>query len=379
MRALANLSPYVAGIQLAITMSGIGLGWLGEQTLSHILEPVLQGIGLHFVSGVLAFLVMTFLVVVIGELIPKYLSLRSPDRMLLKVIIPLNAFLLVIRPLTIILEIAGYWILRPFGINIRRQERNAIAKEELALIVKESSSAGEFEMGHARMVTKTLLLADLQADDIMIPRVDVVSVDADTPRADLAKLLAKQSHTRVVVCEDGDLDEIVGILHLQDALRLISGSGKTARDVMRPAVFVPPNLSLERLVDMMREEKAQMLVVRDEHGGTAGILTLEDIVEEIFGELDDQVEHAQPRISTSPDGRIIMRGDVRTDELADYMRLDENPLEREAVSTIILTGLDRVPKIGDSIETPLGILRVVNMSRRRITRVALTPAAASNS
>jgi CBS domain containing-hemolysin-like protein len=114
------------------------------------------------------------------------------------------------------------------------------------------------------------------------------------------------------------------------------------------------------------------LIIRDEHGGTAGILTLEDIVEEIFGELDDQVEHAQPRIQQWTDGRIVMRGDVRTDELAEFLRLDENPLPREPVSTIILDEIERVPKIGDSVDTPIGLLRVVNMSRNRITRVSLT-------
>ncbi|MGI8924473.1 MAG: hemolysin family protein [Fimbriimonadales bacterium] len=373
LRALANVNPYIAGIQLAITMSGIGLGWLGEQALARMLEPFFDGLGLHFISGAIAFLIVTFLLVVLGELIPKYLVLRTADKMLVRLILPLNAILFVLRPMTLLLETAGYWALRPFGINIRNQERQAIAKEELAMIIQESHSAGEFDRGHARMVTKALRLADLQADDVMIPRVDVVAVDANLSTEELAQQLARQSHTRVVVAEGGDLDEIVGILHLQDAVRLLAGRAKDLKSIVRPAVFVPPNLSLERLVDRMQQEKTQMLIIRDEHGGTAGLLTLEDIVEEIFGELDDQVEHAQPRIITWDDGRVIMRGDVRTDELADYMHLDENPLEREAVSTIIMSALDRVPRIGDSIDSALGVFRVVNMSRQRITRVALTP------
>jgi CBS domain containing-hemolysin-like protein len=223
------------------------------------------------------------------------------------------------------------------------------------------------------MVTKAIRFTDLRAGDVTIPRVDIVSIDADTPASEIGARLAVQSHTRVIVVEGGDLDEIVGILHLQDAIKLLTGKADNLRAVLRPPIFVPPNLSLEKLIERMQVEKTQMLIIRDEHGGTAGLLTLEDIVEEIFGELDDQVESAQPRIFTWSDGRIIMRGDVRTDELAEYLGMESNPLSRETVSTIILEELERVPKIGDSIDTPIGTLRVVNMSRQRITRVALSP------
>ena len=370
--ALGHINRYIAGIQLAITMAGIGLGWVGEQSLSAILRPFFDGIGLHFMSTAIAFLLVTFLLVVLGELVPKYVTINSPEKSLVRLILPLNFFLLILRPLTAMLEFAGHWALRPFGIDTRRDQRQAMAKDELAMIIQESSSAGEFDESHAKVITKALNFADLQADDVMIPRVDIVSVDADTPADALLSRIASQSHTRLVVVEDGDLDEIVGILHLQDFARLMAGRVPDLRAAVRPPVFVPPNLSLEKLIERMQAEKTQMLIIRDEHGGTAGLLTIEDIIEEIFGELDDQVEHAQPRIQTWVDGRIVMRGDVRTDELAEYLGMDENPLPREPVSTIIVDEIERTPKIGDSIQTALGLLRVVNMSRNRITRVSLT-------
>jgi CBS domain containing-hemolysin-like protein len=370
--ALGNINKYIAGIQLAITMAGIGLGWVGEQSLSEMLRPFFDGVGLHFMSTAIAFLLVTFLLVVLGELVPKYVTINSPERMLVRVILPLNFVLLILRPLTAMLEFAGHWALRPFGIDTRREQRSALAKDELALIIQESRSAGEFDESHAKVITKALNFTDLHADDVMIPRVDIVSVNVDSDREELLTRLSSQTHTRVVVVEDGDLDEVVGILHLQDFVRLIAGRVPDLRSAVRPPVFVPQNLSLERLIERMQEEKTQMLIIRDEHGGTAGLLTIEDIVEEIFGELDDQVEHAQPRIHTWVDGRIVMRGDVRTDELAEYLGLDENPLPREVVSTIIVDEIERTPKIGDSIETGLGLMRVVNMSRNRITRVSLT-------
>ena len=370
--ALTQINKYIAGIQLGITMAGIGLGWVGEQSLSVMLEPFFDGIGLHFMSTAIAFLLVTFLLVVLGELVPKYLTLKTPERMLVRLILPLNFFLVILRPLTAMLEFAGHWALRPLGVDTRRDERSAIAKDELALIIQESRTAGEFDESHAKLITKALNFTDLQADDVMIPRVDIVAVDVDLERDALLAKVAAQSHTRLLVVEDNDLDEVVGILHLQDFVRLLAGRVADLRAAVRPPVFVPPNLSLERLIERMQEEKTQLLIIRDEHGGTAGILTLEDIVEEIFGELDDQVEHAQPRIQTWIDGRIVMRGDVRTDELAEYLGLEENPLPREPVSTIILDEIERTPKIGDSIDTDLGLLRVVNMSRNRITRISLT-------
>ena len=372
--ALSNLPYYVAGIQLAITMSGIGLGWISESTIASFLEPLFEGIGVHVLATAMAFLLVTFFMVVLGELVPKYLTLRAADRTALAIILPLNAALFLLRPFTLLLETAGYLVLRPFGVNIRRQQRPVVAKEEIAALIRESRSAGVFDETHARMVTKALNLVELQADDVMIPRVDIAAVDVNLSKNELLSVLVKQPHTRLVAVVDGDIDEVAGVLHIQDVFRLLNGEAEDIRAILRPAVFVPPNLSLENLIEMMRKEKTQILIVRDEHGGTEGLLTLEDIVEEVFGELDDQVEHAQPPIERRVDGRVTMRGDVRTDELVEFLGLDDNPLEREPISTIILTLLGRTPRLGDVVETPLGRLQVDNMARQRITRVSLIPA-----
>ncbi|KAA0228509.1 MAG: hypothetical protein AKCLJLPJ_00643 [Fimbriimonadales bacterium] len=373
-KATENMSRYVAGVQLAITMAGIGLGWTAESTIANALEPMLSGLGLHVVAGILAFLIVTFLLVVLGELVPKYVTLRDAERSAVFVIYPLNVLLAVLRPFSWLLEGAGALVVRAFGIDTRKIDKPVIAREELADILKESTDAGTFGESHAKLLAKTLALTDLQADDVMIPRVDISFVEADISAEEALQVMAKQTHTRLVVVEDGDLDEIVGILHVQDALKVFAGLAPSIRSVVRPAVFVPPNLSLERLVERMQAEKTQLLVIRDEHGGTEGLLTLEDIVEEMFGELDDQVEHAQPRIGRRPDGRVVMRGDVRTDELCEFLGLDECPLEREAVATIIVESLKRIPRPGDSVDTAIGRLRVENMARQRITRVALIEA-----
>jgi CBS domain containing-hemolysin-like protein len=371
--ALDKMPAYIAGIQLAITMAGIGLGAIGESFLAQKLTPFFDGVGLHVIATAIAFLSVTFALVVLGELVPKYLIIRNADRALLILIFPLKATLVILRPLTFLLEFAGFLVLRPFGIDIRKHKREFIAREEYAALVRESQSAGEFAETHARMVTKALRLADLQADDVMIPRVDVSWIDVNANVDQAADAICKQSHTRLLAVEGVDLDEVVGILYIQDAVKFVTGRASSLRSVIRPAVFIPPNVSLERIIDIMREKATQMIVVRDEHGGTSGILTLEDIVEEVFGELDDQIERAQPRIELRSDGRIVMRGDVRTDELVDFLGIEDNPLERETIATIIVDALERTPKLGDSIDTVLGTLRVDNMTRSRITRVSLIP------
>lgn len=369
--ALNKLSTHIAGIQLGISMSGIGLGAIGESTIAKALEPFFERIGLHVISSLIAFLLVVFLMTVIGELIPKYLIIRDADRAALSLILPLNAVLTILKPFTWLLEKSGFLILLPFGVDMRKMSRPIVAREELAAMVREGQTAGEFEESHAKLVTKALRLSDLQADDVMIPRVDIQFIGVDASADELTKRLARLSHTRLIAVENNDLDEVVGILHLQDAFRFLAGEVTTLREALRPALFVPPNVTLERLIETMKSKGTQILIVRDEHGGTAGLLTLEDIVEEVFGELDDQVEKAQPRIETRKDGRIVMRADVRTDELADYLGLEHNPLPRETVATIILESIERTPKLGDVIETEVGQLRVDNMARLRITRVSL--------
>lgn len=370
-KALTSLPKYIAGIQVAITMAGIGLGVFGESTLALAFQPFFEGVGLRVASSIVAFLLVTYLLVILGELIPKYLTIRDSERTALLLIYPLNLFLFILRPFTFLLETSGFLLLKPFGIDIRSESKPIIAREELEAILKESGEIGMFEESHAKMLAKALRFPDLKAHDVMIPRVDIQFINVETKREELVKKLANIVHTRIVVSEGGDVDEVLGILHLQDVFRLLTDEKLHLRDVIRPATFVPPNLSIEKLIERMRQEKTQLLIVRDEHGGTEGLLTIEDIIEEIFGELDDQIESAQPSIERRSSERISLRGDVRTDELIEFLGMDENPFEREAVSNVLLKMLGRTPKLGDVVETPVGKMRIDGMARNRITRVSL--------
>jgi putative hemolysin len=180
-------------------------------------------------------------------------------------------------------------------------------------------------------------------------------------------------HSRVPVC-DGDVDEVVGIVYVQDVLKNLGREDVTLEVIARPAEFVPETLTLDRVVQRMREAKTQILIVRDEYGGTSGLLTLEDVVEEIFGELEDSLEGERPPIERVGSQRVTARADVRYDELMDFLDHEvepESPWTTETLAEIVVSELGRVPRIGDSVQTPVGLMRVENMARRRVTRISV--------
>lgn len=366
-----DMPAYIAGIQLGITMAGIGLGSVAEPFVTRNLQSLLGGAVPRQVSFGLAFLTVTYVVVVVGELVPKYVALAVPERLMFLLVRPLRLFVAVLRPLINGIQWSGKLILRPFGIKIERTEE-AIPRDELLLMIRSGGAAGLMQEGHANLVTRALKLDELDASDIMIHRLDVKWIDLATPREEIFAKVAAITHTRIPVCR-GDIDDVAGILYLHDLISHWESETFDLEGILRPAVVIPENLSMDRIVARMREMKTQMLVIMDEYGGTSGIVTLEDVVEEVFGELEDRLESERPPIEVLPSGRVSARADVRFDELATKLEVELMEPNTDMLATMIVEGLERVPKPGDSIQTELGMLIVENMARRRITRVSLYP------
>lgn len=366
-----DMPAYIAGIQLGITMAGIGLGSVAEPFVTHAMQTIFGNSIPKQLSFAIAFLLVTFLVVVVGELVPKYVALAAPERLLFFLVRPLRFFVAVLRPLINVIQMSGKLILKPFGIRVERTEE-VIPKDELLMMIRSGGAAGLLQEGHANLVSRALKLDDLNASDIMIHRLDVKWIDLATPKEDLFKKLSAITHTRVPVCR-GDIDDVAGILYLHDMISHWEDPDFDLEGLLRPAVAIPENLSMDRIVGRMREAKTQMLVIMDEYGGTSGIVTLEDVVEEVFGELEDRLESERPPIEVLPSGRVSARADIRFDELAAKLEIDLNEPTTDTLATIIVEGLERVPRPGDSIQTELGMLIVENMARRRITRVSLYP------
>lgn len=373
LRALDDFSTHVAGIQIGITMFGIGVGSVAEPYVSASLEGLMGASVPKPISIAISFLIVTYIMVVFGEVVPKYMALHRSEKLALLTIRPLAFFVSLLKPLIVVVEASGAVVLRPFGIDVRSKASEAIPKDELLMLIRAGRTEGVLADVHADLLSRALKLDTLDADDIMIHRLDIQWLDIATTQDDLLKKLAAIKHTRVPVCR-GDIDDVAGILYLHDVISKWSDPDFDLEGLLRPAVAIPENLSMDRIVARMREAKTQLLIVMDEYGGTSGIVTLEDVVEEIFGELEDRLEGDRAPIDVLPSGRVSARGEVRFDELVAKLGLDsiDNPTT-DTLATVIINQLERVPKPGDSIETEIGLLMVENMARQRITRVSLYP------
>lgn len=376
LHALDDISPYVAGSQIAITMLSLAIGLVSEPFFTDLIEDLFKATMGSIPRGaargisVVSLIIITYITVVFGELLPKYLSLRKAEMVAMITIRPLHLIVVALKPLVWVVQRSGALALRPFGINIDNEEETAMPKEELLMLVRSGGMAGTLDVRHAELVTRALRLDTLAARDIMIHRLDMKWIDASLNEKEALQRARQMPYTRLPVC-NGDIDEVIGVLYLHDLVKALGCPDFSLRDIARPAVMIPESLSLERIVETMRSEKTQMLVIVDEYGGTSGLVTLEDVVEEVFGELEDRLESDRPPVQEHAGGRVSLRADLRYDELVDRLRLPIEPTTTDTLATILVEKLGRVPRPGDTVESDLGTLRVENMARRRITRVSL--------
>lgn len=371
LRVLDDVAPYIAATQIGITMIGIAVGSITEPYVTRMLER-LFGSGIErWISFAISFIAVTFVLVVLGELVPKYLALRAADRLSLVTVKPLIWIVFPLRPLIWLVQTAAGLVLRLFGMDIGKERGAALPRDELLLLVRTGGVEGVLDKMHAELVSRALRLDQLTAEDIMIHRLDIRWIDIDTPRKELFLRLAELPHTRLPVCR-GDIDEVVGIIYLHDVIKHCEDVNFSLEKITREATVVPENLSIDKIISRMREAKTQMLIVVDEYGGTSGLVTLEDVVEEVFGELEDHIEGERPAIDILASGRISCKASVRFDELLEKLEIElaEEP-STDTLATLIVEALGRVPKPGDHIDSSIGILVVENMARRRITRVSV--------
>lgn len=369
-KELEDVSKYVAASQIAITMIGIGVGTVTEPYVTELLVASFGQSVPHSASFAISFLVVTFVLVVVGELVPKYMVLGSPEKAALITFRPMKLVVTVLRPLIWLVQKAAGLVLRMFGRTLQG-ESDALAREELMLLIQSGGAEGTLDKMHAEMVTKALKLDVLAARDIMVHRLDMKWLDVGLNKDELLEKLAVIPYTRLPVCR-GDIDDMVGVAYLHDIVKNLKQSEFVLEKLLRPVVAVPENLTMEKIVATMRDQKTQILIVMDEYGGTSGLITLEDVVEEVFGELEDTPESERQPIELFKGGRVSAKSDVRLDELVDFLRLPvETGENTDTLAQIIVDALERVPRPGDSVESMLGVIRVENMARRRITRVSI--------
>ena len=366
---------YIATSQLGITFASLGLGMYGEHALASWIEGVLHAstvwdaipawVAAHTIASLLAVSALTYLHIVVGEMVPKSLALQHAERTALRVTPPMLLTQRLLFPLVVALNAMGNAVLRILRIDRSQgSPERYYSAEELEFVVEESLQGGLINRGAGGVLRELFDLGALTAEDVMVPRVQVDGVRLNASHREIARLLREEPHTRYPVYRE-DLDDIVGVVHVRDLAALVIAEAPLGGDVVRATPFVPSSTPLDSVVRRMRDQLVQFAVVLDEHGGTAGIITPDDVSTEILGRVDES--GTQSEIFEDARGRLHVAGTVRLDELGERLQRAVTHDDIETVSGIVLALLERPPRVGD-IVTYEGIgLRVARIDGRGVS------------
>src|SRR3954469_8906312 len=368
---------YIATAQIGITVASLGLGMYGEHKLA---EWVLHAIGTsnsalwlaaHGFASAVAIGILTYFHIVLGEMLPKSVALQSAERLALWLTPPMLWIQWLLYPLVVALNGGGNRVLNPSGVTPDSHHADQYyTPEELQLIVEESEEQGALRAESSRVLQELFEFGELTAGEVMVPRVRIVGIPVGATPTDLRAIIGRTPRTRYPIYE-GDLDHIVGTYHIKDLLRLLLNAQSVSVAGARPVPLVPETALLDTVLAMMRRERAQFAVVLDEHGGTSGVVTLEDLFEEVVGEIDDSPERRSgPR--RDKDGRLLVPGTLRLDELGQHFDLELAHEEVDSVSGVVLTLLGRPPKVGDQVEYDRLVLTVTAVKGRGVEEAAVT-------
>jgi len=377
LRNLQKQDRYIATAQLGITLASLGLGMYGEHVLAEAIYESLGGTGgpaflaSHTSASVVAVAVLTYFHIVVGEMVPKSLALQRAEALVLWITPPMLWTQYLLYPLVVGLNGLGNLVLKTLG--IRRQVQHAeryYTPEELQLVVQESEELGVLRRDASEMLQELFEFGDLTADQVMVPRVRITGLALGASPDQIREVLGTSPHTRYPIYE-GDLDHIVGMIHIKDLLRLLLNDESIAPAHARPLPYMPETAELDDLLDVMRRERTQMVVVLDEHGGTAGIVTLEDLFEEVVGEIADSPTDTPP-FYRDANGRLRVRGTMRVDEVGRQFDLDVEHEDVESVSGLVLTLLGRTPRVGDAVRYERLVFEVVKIKGHGVDECAVS-------
>jgi CBS domain containing-hemolysin-like protein len=378
-KALKITSTHLSSAQLGITLTTLLTGFTFEPAISSLLSTPLSNVGVPeaavpVVGAILAISLATLFSMVIGELVPKNFALAVP-RATAKVVVPLQAaFTTVFKPVILLFNNTANALIRMVGIEPKEEISGARSAEELSFLVRRSALEGVLDKDHATMLHRTLRFSEHSAIDVMTPRVRMATVKATDTAEAIVRFAASTGFSRFPVIER-DSDDIVGVMHIKQAFGVDLDKRKfiTADDLKSPALRVPESMAVDTLLGLLRQQGYQIAVVADEYGGTAGIVTLEDLVEELVGELEDEHDRARPGIVRS--GRsVVFDASWRPDELFDRTGIvvpDDG--DYDTITGFISDELDRMPELGDEVLISGGVLRVDRADGAHVQRIRFTP------
>ncbi len=377
-RQLDDLSRYLAACQLGITFTSLGIGFLGEPAVASIFEDILGESVPHAVSLTislgLAYLITTSLHITIGEQVPKIYAINRAERVARWIARPLHIFTQAFSPFIHVLNGASNGILRLLGIRKTNEYEEGGSPEELKVLIAQSLTGGKLDVGEAQMLTGVFHLHEQQARQVMTPAPAVVTVDLSENVETALRRCVSSGHTRLVVTEDENHDRVKGIVHANALAQLLLTEGPEGRidDLVREAPIVPETKPLDDLLADLQRQRSSLAVVIDEYGRTAGIVTVEDIIEEVVGEIDDETDPLGGAVRRLANGDWFVRGHVAITDLVDYGL--ELPVDSDAYNSVggfVFGELGRLPKRGDTVTHNGYSIRVESVRENRIEAVRI--------
>ncbi len=349
LRIIADPPRFIAAMQLGVTATSLGIGALGEPVLQRVFHPALASV----LAVILAFLIITFFHVVVGELMPKGLSLAYSDRVALAVAAPVRAFFLVLKPLIWVLQRSSEIGLKALGLKAPSGEMGVLSEAELKMLLSRSTEQGEIEHEEREMLYNVFDFADKEVSDVMVPRPEVVALSIDMPPEECLRTAVEQPYTRYPVYR-GSLDEIVGILHVRDLFRAAEEAGGIANvsidGLLRPPHIVPETKDLAALLRDFRRTKEHIVIVVDEYGAMEGIATLEDLLEEIVGEIEDEFDLPDESVERIDANHIRIHGTFTIDDFNEEFHVSLPEEDYNTVGGFVFGELGHAPHEGDTVE-----------------------------
>jgi CBS domain containing-hemolysin-like protein len=374
-----HIDTYLSLAQIGITAASLGLGWIGEPAVAALLRPLLEQAGIeseatvHSLAFGFAFASITFVHIVLGENAPKLVAIQRSEAILLSVALPLRLLRVLFFPALWIVNTSSNALLRIIGLDAASREELVHSEEELRIILAESARMGAVSGAKRRHRGYELLYSDQTATDVMLPRAEIAYVSLARTWPENLQIIRSTHHTRYPLCTLG-LDHIVGMVHIKDILESTTeiASSEDLLKKKREILFVPESCAVEDLQRQFQQKRMHMAVIVDEYGGTAGLVTLEDVLEELVGEILDEFDRESPKIQKTAEGQVI-DGLLQVSEVNDKLGLGLEETDARTVGGYVTEGLGRIARVGDRVTVNGRELRVVEMKGRRVARVLVAP------
>ena len=382
--AIEHLDSYIAATQLGITLASLGLGWIGEPAIARLFDPLLEAflsehtvetIG-HTLGIVVAFAIVTLLHIVLGELAPKSIALQRPEATSILVARPTAVFLRLFRPIIWVMNTIGNSVVRLLGFEPASGHAQVHSAEELEMLVHASREAGILQASEELLLRRVFDFSDIHAEEIMQPRVDVEAFPLNISLSDLLTKIASVHHSRYPVYED-NIDNVIGILHIKDLFNrlveqpeLLTTSDRAfdIKPLLREPLFVPGTVGVDALLERMQKTKTHIAIIIDEYGGVAGLTSMEDIFEELVGEVQDEFDLEENPIVSEGEVTVVEGGVSLSDIMERFGELEPEP-ESSTIGGYVSEQLHRIPVVGDRVRYGDYDLRVIEMEGMRVSKV----------